>query len=103
MSYSKINVNTLNGVQVSNSDTVEIPNTSNEGFLIYVGSTVPILQDITSGAGTPDPRYVNIRVLTINNQDITFNNFKVGEYLPVQCKKVFATGTTTGVDCIAMS
>lgn len=103
MSYSKINVNTLSGVQVTNSDTVEIPNVSNEGFLIYVGSTVPILQDITSGSGTPDTRYVNIRVLTINNQDITFHNFKVGEYLPVQCKKVFATGTTAGVDCIAMS
>ena len=71
--------------------------------LIYVGSTIPILQDITSGAGTPDPRYVNVKVLTVNNQDITFHNFKVGEYLPVQCKRIFATGTTAGVDCIAMS
>jgi len=103
MSYPKINVNTLTGVQVTNSDTVDIPTTSNEGFLIYVGSTTPILQDITSGAGTPDPRYVNVKVLTVNNQDITFHNFKVGEYLPVQCKRIFATGTTAGVDCIAMS
>jgi hypothetical protein len=103
MSYPKINVNTLTGVQVTNSDTVDIPTTSNEGFLIYVGSTIPILQDITSGAGTPDPRYVNVKVLTVNNQDITFHNFKVGEYLPVQCKRIFATGTTAGVDCIAMS
>ena len=98
MSYPKINVNTLTGVQVTNSDTVDIPTTSNEGFLIYVGSTIPILQDITSGAGTPDPRYVNVKVLTVNNQDITFHNFKVGEYLPVQCKRIFATGTTAGVD-----
>ena len=43
MSYPKINVNTLTGVQVTNSDTVDIPTTSNEGFLIYVGSTINIL------------------------------------------------------------
>lgn len=103
MSYSKININTLTGVPVTNSDTADIPIVASEGFLIYVGSLTPILQDITAGAGTPDPRYVNIRVLTVNNQDVTFNNFKVGEYLPVQCKRIFITGTTAGVDCVAMS
>lgn len=103
MSYSKINVNTLTGVAVTNSDTVNIPIVASEGFLIYVGSSTSILQDITAGAGTADPRYVDVKVLTVNNQEITFKNFKVGEYLPVQCKKIFSTGTTSGVECIAMS
>lgn len=103
MSYSKINVNTLTGVAVTNSDTVNIPIIASEGFLIYVGSSTIILQDTSPGSETVDPRYVDVRVLTINNQDITFKNFKIGEYLPVQCKKIFSTGTTAGVDCIALS
>ena len=103
MSYSKINVNTLTAIAVTNSDTVNIPIVASEGFLIFVGSSTSILQDITPGVGTADPRYVDVKVLTVNNQEITFKNFKVGEYLPVQCQRIFSTGTTAGVECIAMS
>ena len=103
MSYSKINVNTLTAIAVTNSDTANIPIVASEGFLIFVGSSTSILQDITPGAGTADPRYVDVKVLTVNNQEITFKNFKVGEYLPVQCQRIFSTVTTAGVECIAMS
>ena len=77
MSYSKINVNTLTAIAVTNSDTANIPSVASEGFLIFVGSSTSILQDITPGAGTADPRYVDVKVLTVNNQEITFKNFKV--------------------------
>ena len=62
MSYSKINVNTLTAIAVTNSDTANIPIVASEGFLIFVGSSTSILQDITPGAGTADPRYVDVKV-----------------------------------------
>ncbi len=77
-------------------------NNANTAALIYVGSSANILQDITPGAGTADPRYVDITVTTANNQKILFSNFKVGEYLPVQCVKVWATGTDADVKPIAI-
>ena len=94
---------------VYSQDAADLGTSSHDGFLIYVGSSTAITQDIqptdpvAPGVGVADPRYVDIRVLTVNNQDIIFKNFKVGEYLPVQCKRVFATNTTAGVQCIAMS
>ena len=77
-------------------------NNANTAALIYVGSSANILQDITAGAGTADPRYVDITVTTANNQKILFSNFKVGEYLPVQCVKVRNTGTDSAVRPIAI-
>ncbi len=94
---------------IYNQNAADLDKYNNEGFLIYVGSTASITQDIqptdpvAPGVGTSDPRYVDVKVLTVNNQEIVFENFKVGEYLPVQCKRVFSTGTDAAVDCIAIS
>tara|TARA_R100000541_G_scaffold22661_1_gene32584 strand:+ start:3048 stop:3929 length:882 start_codon:yes stop_codon:yes gene_type:complete len=86
-------------------------NNANTAALIYVGSNAAIVQDINNdqatpapafGTGTADPRYVDITVTTANNQKILFSNFKVGEYLPVQCVKVWNTGTDAAVRPIAI-
>jgi len=66
--------------------------------LLYVGAdTVPAAM----GDAT---QYVNIRVLTCSNNDVTFTNFKVGEYLPIQIKQLFDTGTSTAAltSCLAI-
>jgi hypothetical protein len=64
--------------------------------LIYVGSS----------EGTMDlaKSYVDIKVKTISGNDVTFSNFKVGEYLPVQCLQIFSTGTDAAVrnNCLAI-
>ena len=73
--------------------------------LLYIGSSSVIKQDITAiAAGTNDPRYVNIRVLTCSGDDVTFTNFLVGEYLPLQVRRIFATGTTEEArnNCLAI-
>ena len=78
--------------------------TSSEGCLLYVGSSASILQDITPGAGTADPRYVNIRVKTISGNSITFENFPVGNYLPIQIVQLYSTSTTAAArnTCVAI-
>lgn len=66
--------------------------------LLYVGTdTVPA----TMGDAT---QYVNIRVLTCANNDVTFANFKVGEYLPIQIKQLFENGTSASAQtsCLAI-
>mgnify|MGYP003117593279 CR=1 FL=1 len=71
---------------------------SSECCLLYVGTnTAP---DAMSAA----TQYVNIRVLTSANNDVTFTNFKVGEYLPIQIKQLFDTGTSTSAltSCLAI-
>ena len=75
-----------------------------EGCLLYVGSSASILQDITPGAGTADPRYVNIRVKTISGNSITFENFPVGNYLPIQIVQLYSTSTTAAArnTCVAI-
>ena len=75
-----------------------------EGCLLYVGSSASILQDITPGAGTADPRYVNIRVKTVAGNFITFENFKVGNYLPIQVVQLMLTSTTAAArnTCVAI-
>ena len=80
------------------------PNGSAEGCLLYVGSSASILQDITPGAGTADPRYVDIRVKTIAGNDMIFENFPVGNYLPIQIIQLYATSTTAAAQnsCIAI-
>ena len=77
---------------------------SAEGCLLYVGSSASILQDITPGAGTADPRYVNIRVKTISGNSITFENFPVGNYLPIQIVQLYSTSTTAAArnTCVAI-
>ena len=77
---------------------------SAEGCLLYVGSNASILQDITPGAGTADPRYVNIRVKTISGNSITFENFPVGNYLPIQIVQLYSTSTTAAArnTCVAI-
>ena len=66
--------------------------------LLYVGTnTAP-------AAMTDATQYVNIRVLTSANNDVTFTNFKVGQYLPIQIKQLFLTGTTeiATTSCLAI-
>ena len=77
---------------------------SAEGCLLYIGSSSSILQDITPGAGTADPRYVNIRVKTVAGNFITFENFKVGNYLPIQVVQLMLTSTTAAArnTCVAI-
>jgi hypothetical protein len=78
-------------------------NSANSAALIYVGSNAEIKQDITASTlGTDDPRFVDITVTTANNQKILFSNFRVGEYLPVQCVKVWSSGTDAAVRPIAI-
>ena len=84
---------------------------ANEGALIFVGSSAAIVQDINNdqttpapafGQGTADPRYVDIKVTTAGNQVRIFKNFPVGEYLPVQCVKIWNTGTDAAVRPLAI-
>jgi|TARA_R110000787_G_scaffold44300_5_gene108818 hypothetical protein len=74
-----------------------------QGCLLYVGTTTSIKQDVDqSAAGTDDPRYVNIKVKTVGGQDIIFNNFPVGEVLPVQIVQVYATPAIVNQRLIAL-
>ena len=69
---------------------------SSECCLLYVGSNVAAMTDATP--------FVDVRVLTCADNDVTFTNFRVGDYLPVQIKKVFRTGTDLAAqdNCIAI-
>lgn len=69
---------------------------SSECCLLYVGSNVATMTDATP--------FVDVRVLTCADNDVTFTNFRVGDYLPVQIKKVFRTGTDLAAqdNCIAI-
>ena len=77
---------------------------SSEGCLLYVGSSASILQDITPGAGTADPRYVNVKVKSIAGNDVVFTNFKVGNYLPIQITQLYATQSSSTIlsNCLAI-
>ena len=48
--------------------------------------------------------FVDVRVLTCADNDVIFTNFRVGDYLPVQIKKVFRTNTSLAAqdNCIAI-
>tara|TARA_R100000935_G_scaffold6412_1_gene14035 strand:- start:2137 stop:3009 length:873 start_codon:yes stop_codon:yes gene_type:complete len=107
----------VGGTIMSTNDTYEIYAqndvdlkvvNANEGALIYVGSNAAIVQDIqpsapvAPGVGTADPRYVDIKVTTAGNQVRIFKNFPVGEYLPVQCIKIWNTGTDAAVRPLAI-
>jgi len=69
---------------------------SSSGCLLYVGSS----------EGTMDvaKSYVDVKVKTSAGSIVTFSNFPVGEYLPVQVLQLFATGTDAAADnnCLAI-
>lgn len=69
---------------------------SSECCLLYVGSNEATMTDATS--------FVDVRVLTCADNDVIFTNFRVGDYLPVQIKKVFRTNTSPAAqdNCIAI-
>jgi len=74
-----------------------------QGCLVYVGTSTPIKQDVDqSAAGTDDPRYVTIKVKTVGGQDVLFNNFPVGEVLPVQVVQVYATPAIANAKLVAL-
>ena len=89
---------------------------SSSGCLLYIGSNSSIFQDIqpTSpaqpGVGTADPRYVDVCVDTAQGtirkpHTVTFKNFKVGGYLPVQVRKLRSAGSSVSIKnqaCIAI-
>tara|TARA_R100000353_G_scaffold172590_1_gene137938 strand:- start:96 stop:629 length:534 start_codon:yes stop_codon:yes gene_type:complete len=58
---------------------------SSSGCLLYVGSNEATMDVAKS--------YVDVKVKTVNGDDIVFSNFPVGEYLPVQITNLFSTGT----------
>jgi len=59
---------------------------SSEGCLLYVGSSTSPMT--TAGS------YVNVRVKTTAGNNITFEKFPVGNYLPIQITQLFLTSTT---------
>jgi len=69
---------------------------SSEGCLLYVGSNDTTM-DIAKS-------YVDIKVQTTAGSDITFANFPVGNYLPIQILKLYTTGTDAASrnSCIAI-
>ena len=89
---------------------------SSSGCLLYVGSDATIVQDIQAtspadpGVGTADPRYVDVCVDTVagtiqSPHTVTFKNFKVGNYLPVQVRKLRSAGSSASIKnqvCIAI-
>jgi hypothetical protein len=69
---------------------------SAEGCLLYVGSS---LSPMTL-AGS----YTTVKVKTVAGNDVTFNNFPVGNYLPIQILQLFLTGTdaVSRNNCVAI-
>jgi len=69
---------------------------SSEGCLLYVGSN-----DATMDI---EKAYVDVKVKTVDGGDITFSNFKVGEYLPIQILQLYSTGTDAAStnNCVAI-
>ena len=75
---------------------------SSSGCLLYIGSTATI-----SGAGD---EYVDVCVDTVTGSvqapnTVTFKNFKVGNYLPVQVKKLRVNGSSASIlnqACVAI-
>ena len=70
---------------------------SGEGCLLYVGSS-------EAKAANQVASPVDVKVKTTAGSIVTFTNFPVGEYLPVQIVQLFKTGTTNTADnnCIAI-
>ena len=64
--------------------------------LLYVGSSEATMTAATS--------FVDVRVLTCGDDIVTFSNFRVGDYLPIQIKQLFDTGTDPAAksSCLAI-
>ena len=58
-------------------------NTNTESFVVYVGAA--------SGASAT---WAEVKVTTAAGNNITFSHFPTGTFLPVQCLRVWTTGTT---------
>ena len=67
-----------------------------QGCLLYVGSS--------TATSTVASSYVDVRVKTSAGSIVTFSNFPVGEYLPVQVLQLYSTGTDADAmnNCIAI-
>ena len=67
-------------------------------FPMYPGGAAAITPSNTVNLANPTVVYIgttgNIRVLTAQGDDVTFNNVPAGAVLPVQVIRVFATNTT---------
>ena len=63
---------------------------NNPGCLIYVGDT----SIINTGVDATSNQFKNVTIRTVSGEIITFNNFPVGEYLPIQAIQVMSSGTT---------
>lgn len=69
---------------------------SSSGCLLYVGSS--------EGSMDVAKSFVDVKVKTVAGSIVTFSNFPVGEYLPVQVVQLYATGTDAAADnnCLAI-
>jgi hypothetical protein len=65
------------------------------------GETYTLYADDNNGCVLYSGSGGNIRVLTVGNDDVTFVGVVPGAFVPVQVKRVFATGTAP-TDIIAM-
>jgi len=65
--------------------------TSSEGCLLYIGHNT-----LTANA----PTYTDVKVRTVAGNDVTFANFPIGNYLPIQVTRVFTAGSGTEADAI---
>lgn len=67
-------------------------------FPMYPGGAVSITPSNTVNLANPSVVYVgttgNVRVLTAQGDDVTFNNVPAGGVLPVQVIRVYSTSTT---------
>ena len=71
---------------------------SSSGCLLYVGSNV------AKGNMTIGDQYGDVKVKTTQGDIVTFNNFPVGNYLPIQIVQLYLTGTDTTIrnQCLAI-
>lgn len=73
--------------------SANIFNVGGENYVLYADTNPGCVLYAGSGG--------NIRVLTVGNDDITFVGVVPGAFIPVQVKRVFASGTTP-TDIVAM-
>tara|TARA_R110002012_G_scaffold16404_3_gene63376 strand:- start:3015 stop:3791 length:777 start_codon:yes stop_codon:yes gene_type:complete len=64
-----------------------ISGSSSEACLLYVSTL--------SGMSANAPTYVDVEVMTAAGNRVTFRNFPVGSYLPVQITQLFSANTTS--------
>ena len=69
---------------------------SSSGCVLYVGSSEATMDLAKS--------FVDVKVKTVSGDIVTFSNFPVGDYLPLQILQLYATGTDAAEDknCLAI-